>query len=69
MSVDDYVNKRGMRYENEYEKGELRIGGGCLGGELMMKVEEGFVEGIGFELIYEDEGENIELEGECVDLR
>lgn len=68
LTLNDYVNNRGITYQNEYEKGQLTIGGASLPAELVMSVKDSFVEGIPFQFIYQDQGDNIELEGQSIHL-
>lgn len=66
LSLHDYVNNRGITYQNEYDKGQLTIGGASLPAELIMSVQDPIIEGIPFQFIYQDQGDNIELEGQSL---
>ncbi|MFP3419018.1 hypothetical protein R0K30_03690 [Bacillus sp. SIMBA_154] len=68
ISLDDYVNNRGITHQNEYDKGQLTIGGASLPAELVMNLQHHLVEGIPFQFIYKDQGDNIELEGQSIHL-
>lgn len=69
LTLHDYVNNRGITYQNEYEKGQLTIGGASLPAELVMNVKDSLVEGIPFQFIYQDQGDNIELEVSLFNFR
>lgn len=68
LTLNDYVNNRGITYQNEYENGQLTIGGASLPAELIMNVKNAAVEGIPFQFIYQGQGDNIELEGQSIHL-
>ncbi|MGE6631480.1 hypothetical protein [Bacillus sp. NPDC077027] len=68
INLEPYVNNRGMTYEKDYQKGKLTLGNASFPAELLLKEQEPVIHGIPFEFIYINKGDNIELEGQSIQL-
>ncbi|WP_157670263.1 hypothetical protein [Bacillus cereus] len=68
MNMEPFVNNRGMTYEEECEKGNLTLGNSSLPAEVLMKKKSIKFSGVPFHFTYIEAGDNIELEGQIIDL-